>query len=478
MSSEINVFEAPLSGISLIEASAGTGKTYTITSLFIRIILDIELAPTNILVLTYTEMATAELKVRLRKRLKQSILALKGEATEDTFLTELKARYHSNKVPLLEKALDGFDESSVSTIHGFCQKILKEHALLFDVASDFEIMPNEVSLLQELTDRFWREFILDADSDFKKAVIQYLLDKGYYPDKLLAKVLEIIAKPYAHIVPEVPEIEEFEELYEQLRTQFEQLKTSFLKEEELIMEALKSDALNGKKYRNPEIHFETVKAWISNEAPSIHVPQKLELFGSMIHTQGEGLKKGKTIPILQTYALVDEYLETISALEQIEPAFIKFATRNIQARFQEVKSERGLLTYSDLLAKVEQGINRGGDEVCGLLRKQFPIALLDEFQDTDPIQYSIFSAIYSGFDEGALFMIGDPKQAIYSFRGADIYTYLKAKKDAFSNQVYTLNNNYRSTKTMIEGVNSLFSCSGKSFFAEKSTVFTCSLSCR
>lgn len=461
MNYEFQIFEAPLQGVSLVEASAGTGKTYNIASLFVRTILEKELMPANILVLTYTEAATSELKKRLRTRIKESIKALETGIANDNFLIELIKRYDRSSITLLTQALYKFDEAQISTIHGFCQRILSEQSLAFDVSSDFEILPNSHDLLLEIIDEYWRSIINDTTSDFSLSLQEYLSELGYSPDKLLETIHPIIGKPYIELVPDLSSLEDFFDEYEKLKTSFFKLKTVLKSEEGVIREVLGQEVLNKRTYnKNKFIYLDRILNWIDSEIAPIKPVDKLEIFGSDIYQK---VAQGESIPELKSTSYVDTYLNISDRMRLLEQVFLKESAKKIISRFEEEKKRKDVLTYDDLLIKVSERISNGSVELIQKLRERYPVALIDEFQDTDPIQYSIFNTIYQSDADTCLFMIGDPKQAIYSFRGADIHTYLKAKRTAGVEQTYSLFHNYRSSKKVIQAVNSFFSCSPKPF---------------
>ncbi|MEQ9310463.1 MAG: exodeoxyribonuclease V subunit beta [Balneolaceae bacterium] len=454
MSKELALFKAPLSGISLVEAGAGTGKTYNIASLFVRVILEKKLMPANILVLTYTEAATAELKTRLRNRIKESISALENKSGgDDEFLQQLSERFNQTDIEILKKAYYQFDEAAVSTIHGFCQRLLKENNLRFGISPEFEILADYGTLLQEVTDHFWRNFINNDYSEFQKALILFISQLGYFPDNLIERIQTTIEKPYATLLPKSKPLEVFEKDFNKLKQAFINAKIGFLKEEKEIKQVLHSELLNGNKYRNRKKHFDDVKKWFLSNEFTIKYPDRLYLFSSFM--QGEGKKKDKVVPNLNVFKVVDHYLELASLFSEVELCWLNKACIEIKSAFEEIKENQDVLTYTDLLLKVENGLKKN-TRLAQELSKKYPVALIDEFQDTDPVQYSIFQEIYYGTQNTALFMIGDPKQAIYSFRGADIFTYIEAREDADDNQKYSLSSNFRSSRTLIQSVNEIF----------------------
>ena len=149
---------APLQGLNLIEASAGTGKTYTLTGLYLRLLLEHELSPQQILVVTYTKAATAELKERIRQRLLQARLAFGGRPSDDSLIAHLReTRTQAEQaVKRLDLAIAGFDQSAIYTIHGFCQRVLIEHAFESGQPMDVELAPDQEARLMQIAEDFWR----------------------------------------------------------------------------------------------------------------------------------------------------------------------------------------------------------------------------------------------------------------------------------------------------------------------------------
>ena len=449
---KLNIFEAPLKGISLVEAGAGTGKTYNIASLYIRTILEKGLMPANILVLTFTNAATAELKSRLRQRIKDSIDVLQSGNSEDEFLSELVSRFDNSAISVLKMALYEFDEAEISTIHGFCQQLIRENALTFNISPEFEVLSDAGIMLQDITDHFWRDFFKPSDSDFMKSVQLFIVDSELTPDKLNKFVQAKIKKEYANLVPEAKDLNDLKVYFEKLKQAFLSIREVFEEEKASLLSLFESGVMNGIKYRATfPSYIQDFNHWLSSEIVPLKPHDKIHLFSG---DTGDWVKKGNEAPDFKFVNLVNEYLQAIEPFEHLSTSVIRQAIHSISENFESEKARMEVLTYDDLLQKVA---DRQGSDFIKTLRTKYPVALIDEFQDTDPVQYSIFKPVYSDSNSTALFMIGDPKQAIYSFRGADIHTYIKAKKDANSEQVYLLEENFRSNPEMIEAVNKLFS---------------------
>lgn len=472
MSKPLNVFEVPLSGFSLVEASAGTGKTYNITSLYVRAILEMGLLPSQILVMTYTDAATAELKFRLRNRLRESLKTFQGQNPEnDSFLTALLEQSYENAAAKLKAAIDTFDEASVFTIHGFCSRLLTEYSLQFDVSPDFELLADYSELLQDCVDDYWRSFVAKAEEDEHHLILlDYLTDDGFGPDELKQTLDKVLTHPYAKVEPSDISLEELYDLLPELKSKFNNLKECWEKNRAQLDEIYHSGKLNGTYFR--EGHSKQ-KDWVdlldlvSRSIPKIGISSdRMPRLGT--YMQEKGSTKKFTVPELDFFPALDEYVNIAERLKLLKPAFVKESIEEVRNVFETQKSSSNLLTYNDLLESVEKGIR--GDKTGYLVKtlsNKYPLALVDEFQDTDPVQYGIFKQIYEEKKDKALFMIGDPKQAIYGFRGADIFTYLDAKSDAGDDQSYTLGENYRSNEKMIKGVNEFFGQSELPFQIEQ-----------
>lgn len=451
----LNVFDASFKGFSLVEASAGTGKTYNITSLYVRAIVEKKLNPSNILVLTYTEAATAELKSRIRGRIKDCIDYLnEGKGEVDDFISELKNQANDEYISRLKSALFSFDEASIFTIHGFCQKLLREENLAFGVQSDFEIIQDTSELIQDVVDAYWREVVKEySGTKLGEGLLEFLMSEKINPDELKSVVKQIVAKPYANLLPEhnldpkvQAKIKSIQRFNEALRSQWEA-------DKDQLNEVVFSGKLNKRSYKAEtfKAHWKSLELWISSDKIHFSGFDKIENFGE--DKILSSVTKGNQVDVPEFSKILDKFLEEIGDLNEIKANFMQQAISEIKINIESQKEKKNGLSFDDLLQKVEANLDQ---KLADKISAQYPIALVDEFQDTDPIQYSIFKKIYKEQD-AALFMIGDPKQAIYSFRGADLFTYFEATNDVSEEQRYSLNNNYRSNKTLINAVNNVFS---------------------
>ncbi|CAK0780373.1 RecBCD enzyme subunit RecB [Gammaproteobacteria bacterium] len=470
----------PLFGTRLIEASAGTGKTWTIAALYVRLVLghggsasfQRPLLPPEILVVTFTEAATEELRDRIRGRLTEAAYCFRrlaeGDSSNlDPFLLELAMHYGENEragcARRLEIAATWMDEAAIYTIHGWCNRMLRQHA--FDSGSLFEqeISAGDAELLNEVIRDYWRKFFYPLDEEATLAVRQ-LADS---PDTLAKQLREFLREfdtVSAEIPNDPPAILQSWGRWETQRKKLErQARHNWAEQREEIEKNLREASakgwLNGTSY--PRANFDTRLQALANWAErgvSPHDDKWLRGFGQ---TQ---LKMNKAhqdkVPRHQAFVHIDELINHAAEKPDFSRELLFHAARWVRDRYAQEKQRRAWLDFDDLLIHLDRALQAsGGAHLAEVIRQQYPVALIDEFQDTDPMQYRIFASVYQVEEDRedlGLFMIGDPKQAIYSFRGADIYTYLKARTTT-QGRHYTLDQNYRSTTDLIAALNRIFS---------------------
>ena len=445
-----------LSGLNVIEASAGTGKTYTLAELYLRLVLEQGLSVDQILVVTYTRAATEELRDRLRERLVAARDALLESPDDDATSSMQRQR--------LVLAIQSFDESAIFTIHGFCQRVLGDFAFESGLHFDLELIGDDQQLLQGLVDDFWRKKITHADP----RLAAYLFARHESPEKLLQSIRPLLGKPYLHTLP-VPEVD-IDQVYQQAQTQFDDVKKCWDAEQEKVVAALQDKALlNGNKYRSASVEkwlVQLTELLMQSDVPSTlfdgferFTPAKLE----------DALKKGKVLPELGFWVACESLMEAVLQVQSAQALQYQQlrleALHTLQTEMPSRKAQQQVQSYDDLLLNLEQALSGDrGDWLAAKLREQYPAALIDEFQDTDPVQYASFKRIYAESDL-PVFLVGDPKQAIYSFRGADIFTYLAAKSAA--SDEHTLGTNWRSHPKLVSAVNTLFSRQAQPFIFDE-----------
>ncbi len=461
---------SPLQGVNLIEASAGTGKTYTISTLVVRLVLEQALSIKEILLVTFTEAATEELRDRVLKRLQQAHQALlSGHCDDETLRDILLAQVAPElSAERLKNALRGFDEAPIFTIHGFCQRMLQENAFESGAAFDTELLTNQQALLQEICEDFWRLHFYSANLLF----VSYALTQKYSPQKLLDLLKGHLSQPLLQVIPDVPLDQPLQnaEAYVQAFVTVQESWGLVRSEVQRIL--LEHPALNRTKYNPKSIPtwIAALDALLAGEVKPL-LSDKFERFCSS--ELNAATKKNQTPPAHVFFDLCQTLLEAANSLQQhYEQHLLALKVKlfkTVRTELTRRKRERNQQSFDDLLMNLYQALQgQGSAALAHVIRRQYRAALIDEFQDTDPLQYAIFHRLFNdptAERQTVLFFIGDPKQAIYSFRGADIFTYLKAAGDA--HQQYTLGKNYRSHPRLIQAVNSLFSRLRKPFLLDK-----------
>lgn len=460
----MDVLNTPLQGINLVEASAGTGKTHTLTTLYLRLVLEREIEPDALLVMTYTKAATAELKRRIRSRLAMLRRCLDEGRCEDETLTALAAAQPDAERArrLLDLALAGFDQAAIFTIHGFCQRILSENAFETGQAFGMALTPDPSARLQEVVDDFWR---LEVER-MPPLQLQALQQRVGCPEQLLAQLRFALGKPYLQVraAESSDDLAQLEEQAVRLRDQVYGL---WLEVRDEVCGLLRdSDALKRNLYRIDSIDgwCGQLQSWLQ-DSPYTAPFDKAERF-----TQSgldASAKKGKQSPQHPFFERVEAYLRLnracADAFDRVWVALLKQCYDYLTAELPRRQAQAGEWSYDDLLLQLHQALSgSAGGRLAALLRRLYPAALVDEFQDTDPVQYEILSAVYGGSDR-PLFLVGDPKQAIYSFRGADLFAYLRARRELVT-ATHDLDTNWRSTPALVEGVNRLFQGAARPFW--------------
>lgn len=464
MSKILNPLTFPLQGTHLIEASAGTGKTYTIASLYVRLVLQHggeaafsrPLAPQNILVVTFTNAATEELRDRIRRRLSEAALVFRAlpNGPDDALLLELRNSFPESQWPALawrlELASSSMDEAAVHTIHGWAQRMLSQHA--FDSGSRFNLRleTDDRELYQEAARDYWRTFVYPLAGEQLESVLAC----AACPDSLAARIRQWPGSAAAEGGLEfLQSVSQWSEQYAQTQQQARQV---WLAEAAAIDawfdQALESGWLHGGSHK-PETTRELLAelhAWAKGEQDFV-----ADRHGKLAAGRLKLTKKGQP-PELNALQMLDALVECSQQAPDIQADLLSHAKAWCEGRVEKAKQRRAVLSFDDLLRRLDEALRGPNGEVLAeSIRQTYPVALIDEFQDTDPVQYRMFRTIYLGKPGLGLFMIGDPKQAIYAFRGADIHTYLQARRDT-GGEFFTLDTNYRSTQGLVAAANRLF----------------------
>lgn len=463
---DFDLLKSPLEGTNLIEASAGTGKTYAITGLVLRLILEKNIPINEILVVTFTEAATSELKDRIRKRLREAAERFSGGSVKDELLEELFA-YHpdaSSAVRRLNYAINDFDQASIFTIHGFCMRVLHDHAFESGMLFDTELVTDQEILIREIVHDFWRKHFYNASALFFNYAVAHKVNTA----SLRSMVAKNIANPYLKIIPQngVPDCSELEM---EFRTHYERVCQAWPSAKHEVEPILTTaDALNRTKYRKDSIPgwVQAMDAYLSSECLDCTPFDKFEKFTAS-HI-ASAVKKGGRPPSHPFFLLCDQLnLAQQRLAERFDQCLLGLRIEfihTVRSELAKRKLNKNIVFYDDLLLMLNRALSGpGAENLAAIVRSKFKAALIDEFQDTDSIQYAIFEKIF-GQGKSTLFLIGDPKQAIYGFRGADIFVYMDAARCAST--CFTLGENWRSEPSLISAVNTIFLHAGIPFVYE------------
>ncbi len=448
----LDPFEIPLSGNQLIEAAAGTGKTYTLASLYLRLVLA-ERPVREILVVTFTEAATAELKDRLRSRLRDAMEAVRvGGAGKDLFLSRMLREVpdHARARRLLQAALGAFDEAAIFTIHGFCLRALQENAFESGVLFDTDLSPDPGPVYRDIAADYWASNTYDLSVPW----VRLLKDKKISVDSLARLLKHTVGHPDRQVLPESEdvsgEIESFRDLYRKGRSEWREKRGEI----EALLNTHKGVNRRSYSKRYLPSWLRAVDSYFEEEEPVAH-PGEGDLGKFTRSRLAEKATKVKDSPAPPKHLFFD-LCEGLCGFGdgwavQFQRQFLEFGKGALAGR----KADLGLRFFDDLIQDLARGLEGpGGEALAAKIRNRYPVALIDEFQDTDQTQYGIFRGIYLA-GRLPLIMIGDPKQSIYAFRGADIFAYLRASADA-GDRMHTLGVNFRSDPSLIRAVNTLF----------------------
>ncbi len=450
----------PLDGNRMIEASAGTGKTHAITNLYLRALLghgtsDTHYDVRNVLVLTFTIAATEELRGRIRLRILQAARDFEAGASDDAFIATLLESVPTDGARIrLLAAAKLLDEAAILTIHGFCARVTRD--LAFDTGTLFDrqlILDGSTLRLAAATDFYREEMVRLSDDEAEVVLTAYRS-----PQQLLNEIAtllprEVVLSPAAPSDPGD---------ISQLKQLIDHIKGVWISEN--ISKLVLESGLNRNRKAMKAPYHVAMKDFALSARTTI-ADRNLDWWTFAKSTlEGAVRKNGKAPehPIFEAIELVAQGLDQFSAA--VLANFRRRAIERIRERLAEEKARASTLTFDDLLISLRDALRadatRGG-ALARRLATQYPLAIVDEFQDTDDAQYEIFSRIYRN-SSASLIVIGDPKQAIYKFRGADIFTYIDTKRGLGDEgtRLYSLAINWRATPGMVGAVNRMFSGDG------------------
>lgn len=470
----------PLQGSRLIEASAGTGKTWTIAALYLRLVLGHgdarsafgrPLLPAEILVMTFTRAATRELSDRIRQRLVEAAHYFRGQDRQeaDPYLEKLLDDYRADPVMReqaahrLMLAAEAMDDSAVFTIDAWCQRMLREHAFDSGALFDEELVESERALRAQAVRDYWRHHVYALSPEhfdrvhacwphlprFEKDVRDLVGRAHLIDDVRCDQTLSTILSGASQRIQEKgPDKTEWAALAAEMEAWFTRNRS-------VIRENI---------YKQPTVDafFAALHEWTND--PDQILPGA-GFYTNKAHAKWDrekltgALKRQPDTPPPAGFFRVADLERQLKALPKLSHFVLAHAAGVIADRVRTLKVQARKFGFDDMLLRLKTALE--GENGAALRKRilaRYPVAMIDEFQDTSPNQYAIFDMLYDVAANDAqtgLFLIGDPKQAIYGFRGADIHSYLAARR-ATEGRHYWLATNFRSTTGIVEAVNQLF----------------------
>ena len=445
-------------GITLIEASAGTGKTYSLSLLAVRMLAEGTVTDiSRLLIVTFTNAATAELVGRIRARLRDAADVLGGalpkeEAAGMEALRERLGRRAPEASARLRTALRRFDQAAICTIHSFCEQALRHSAFESGAPFETQFLEMEEELLEEAAADFWRQWCLTKELPAALAAIGHL-DRAACLAVFRARRRapeDAVLLPASPALPEALRAADAALAKARAAWNAGQVasiarETAWKKEAPLSEESLAGTLADLAALAGGDT-ARGIAAALNCSQEAIEVARN---------------KRTKSpAPAHPFFTACSDFAAAVARLEH---SFLSEFLRSVEERFEQAKARRHVLTFDDLLRRLNRALKAPGTgaRLAAALAARYEAALVDEFQDTDPVQCEIFMRALAG---RPLVFVGDPKQAIYGFRGADIHAYLDAQRHA--QRLFTLQRNYRSEPGMIGAVNALFGPARRPFLFE------------
>lgn len=459
----LDVTTLPLSNRHLIEASAGTGKTFNITRIAIKVLLVKKISITQLLIVTFTKAATQELRARIAQTLQEFIVMLEGDPSAwDELLTHI----FENEPDItaewalkhLKVAVFEMDEAAIFTINSFCGRMLTQSSFLTHQPFDQAIIDDSESIyIEVLQDWFLQQ---QSNPEMRSALHDMGLET---PIKYFETYKNILLSTLPVDFPTQASLAILAQYSGQL------IFDSLVQQRKVFAKILQPHVPHIQTYfdtKKKDIVVDDVLDWCNaSEFSDISTTLSVMMHGTAIKGYVKTLGVNDPDDLIESFKGFHDLVKKRFAnntkrfselAENIESiTLIADSLNTIQTLASKEKRRNGVLDHSDTVSLFSQQIVAGNAQLINSIQMQYPIALIDEFQDTDADQYAIFQHVYPINDPRfMLLMIGDPKQAIYGFRGGDVFTYLKAVKDAKHH--WSMDTNYRSTASVVNGYNALF----------------------
>jgi len=445
------------SGLTLIEASAGSGKTFAISMFVLRAVVELKVPIEKIVVVTFTVAATEELRERVRARLIEGRDILRAGASVGEPVLQLWAESVDDPIEavlLIELALQEIDQASIYTIHGFCQRMLTEQALESGELFDVELTGDGDLVKTCLVKDYWRQRLYQLEERYCSIIVERYGD----PDQLYRSIAGA-EDPLALLIPEP---RGFEEACREVDRNLEALGHWWSKTGRAFLQCVDDASAGGFLKKELDDNYRRWSAELENSLQADLVPpgrciewlQKPYLLNQLNGNKLRG--EIRKFQFIEDWPWPDQLAERVLASLEAVYLEIRLELANVLRKEMSNRLARqGKMSFDDLvvrLASAVTGVQR--EPLCRQIARRYQLVLIDEFQDTDSAQWQIFSSVF-GAGHHLLYLIGDPKQAIYRFRGADIFSYYEARSKA--ERILTLNTNFRSHPQLMTAVNELFS---------------------
>lgn len=424
-----DVMNVRLAGRNMVEASAGTGKTYSIAAMVLRLILEQDIPAGRILMVTFTKSAVAELESRVRMFIRHAYRYSLNTGNTDNIIMQLVDRTGRElSAKRLRRAVESLDELAVMTIHSFCEQSLMQYPFETSQPFRFEIAPDVTDILDQTVNEYWRKKITVLDKDLFRVVSEQISRRAVR--EVLKKGLDGRKYICGNTEATIDDLKRTIEL---------------------------KNAASGKFHDHVKNNLDNIKNRKLTGFAKKFVDKNSGSYLAFIDAYIEGFEK-KTQYIEtsfpQEYNLCKAYMDQKVALLQLACDYVyhmySLALQDLTGRVEEFKKRRLIIDFNDQVMLLHKAVCSG--TVSGCLKSKYDAVFIDEFQDTDREQYEIFSKVFEG---KTIFYIGDPKQSIYAWRKADMETYKNARAEVDS--AYTMDLNFRSTEKLIGALNAFFS---------------------
>ncbi|VFP77867.1 exodeoxyribonuclease V subunit beta [Buchnera aphidicola] len=453
----LDMKKIPDHGITLIEASAGTGKTFSIVTLYLRLLLNLGIKNTykrplsiyEILVVTFTEASKNDLKKRLYKKVCQLHADCINTDSKKSELIDIVKDIKDIKktTKLLQFAKKNINSIMIYTLHGFFLNTLYEQKFLCNQVIPIKILKNIEKIKLEATKDFWRNNVYEINEH-----ITYLIIKKWPTPKKLFKYINILLnqkKTKVHY--SFSKKTNLKKQYDNIIKKINKTKKFWKKNKHEIQKSIIHTNINKTKSKHEKLKkwFYQIDHWSVKITNNCIIPKILKNIQFCKILSNQLIKKNSQ------YILFKKIKKIFTSYNLFFKYFIFMALKKIPQIIQKKKKKKKGLEFDDLNKIMLKQIKLKSSTIKKNIIKKNTVTIIDECQDIDNIQFNIFYELYNNVHNKSLILFGDPKQSIYSFRGANIFLYLKIKKKI--NKCFILEKNFRSSKNMVTGINNLFS---------------------